>query len=507
MTDERLLATKRRAAEQFFKIPGVTGVGLGGRERGGTRTGEFVIKAFVAEKRPPGELTPGRLLPSRFEGIGVDVDELGPIGLEAGPPAPGDEPVASGPTTVEDMDDQHLRPMYSGLRIQPRIDDVIAYGSIGGFWQDTDHPEKVYILTNFHVLSADGRVTPVPNVTRVGQSTKRDGPSKCCNRLVGTFVAGSRTPTRDAVLIQLDPGVTYLPEVFQIGPIAGVHDIDPVTEIGPGKPYFVKKYGARTRLTGGHVTSVNTQLKDEKGNVQFESGMVIRPNPNKELGKDVRPFFADEGDSGTLIINADRKVVGLHVGGVNVGKPGQSPFEHIGWALSISSIIKQFSMIDKINIAVVTSTIVNDKRTVPGTPKSVSRNGIRPMDGYAAGVERVDADLVASTAGRQLRALWTDHLAELLDLVEHRRRVTVAWHRGGGPALMQMLFRMASDPDVPMPATLNGVPPMDRIAGLHAVFHANASPELRRALDQALTVVPDPASLTYDQLLAAIASR
>jgi hypothetical protein len=66
---------------------------------------------------------------------------------------------------------------------------------------------------------------------------------------------------------------------------------------------------------------------------------------------------------------------------------------------------------------------------------------------------------------------------------------------------------MAADPALAMPATINGEPPMRRIATLHAVLHANASPGLRHALDRALAAVPDPATLTYDQLLAAIATR
>ena len=116
-------------------------------------------------------------------------------------------------------------------------------------------------------------------------------------------------------------------------------------------------------------------------------------------------------------------------------------------------------------------------------------------------------DLNASTAGSTLRSLWFDHHDEILELVNHRRRVTVAWHRDGGPAMMQRLIRMAADPALTMPAIVNGEPPMRRIEHLHAVFHANASPRLRLALDQALAAIPDPAALTYDQVLAALAAR
>jgi hypothetical protein len=498
MTDERLLAAKGRAAETFFRIPGVTGVGLGGRERDGVPTGELVIKVFVAQKRPPDELTPGETLPSRFEGIGVDVSVLGDVRLEAGP-VPESEPPGSPATTDADLDDQDPRPMYGGTRIQVRL-GAGGFGSIGGFWMDTDDPNKVYILTNHHVVTNDGADTPVTNVTRVGQATNSDGPSKCCDKLVGTFVAGAREPLRDAALIRLDPGMTYLAEIFQIGVVRGTYDIDPKKDLALAKPYPVRKYGARTRLTGGHVTAVNVELPPDKG-VTFSNGMVIRPNPNPKIKNNGRVYFGDGGDSGAAIVNVDNKIVGLHIGGTDVLN------EHIGYALPIADIIKRFKDVEKISIAPATATANRDKRTVPTPPKPLVRPPDRAPTGFASAAGRVDTDLAASTAGSHLRALWTEHRAELLDLVDHRRRVTVAWHRGGGPALLHTLIRMAADPGVSMPATVNGVPPMDRITRLHAVFHANASPELRRALDQALTALPDPATLTYDKLLAAIATR
>src|SRR6266542_2385036 len=86
MPDDRLIAVKDRAAALFLQIPGVTAVGLGGRERGGQPTGEVVLKVFVARKRPAAELTPGQLLPEQFEGVGVDVSEMQEAELEGTPP-------------------------------------------------------------------------------------------------------------------------------------------------------------------------------------------------------------------------------------------------------------------------------------------------------------------------------------------------------------------------------------------------------------------------------------
>lgn len=127
--------------------------------------------------------------------------------------------------------------------------------------------------------------------------------------------------------------------------------------------------------------------------------------------------------------------------------------------------------------------------------------------GATSVMARVGSDLGTSTAGIALRTLWFEHSAELVELVTTRRRVTLGWHRDGGPALVQSLYRMAADPTATMPLTINGEPPMARITRIHAVLRANASPGLRQALDQALGALPDPATRSYDQLLAALAAR
>ena len=69
-------AIKDRAADRLLAVPGVTGVGIGGRERGGRPTGELVIKVFVADKRPADEVPPGELVPPAFEGVACGVRKV-----------------------------------------------------------------------------------------------------------------------------------------------------------------------------------------------------------------------------------------------------------------------------------------------------------------------------------------------------------------------------------------------------------------------------------------------
>ncbi|HKE97910.1 MAG TPA: hypothetical protein VKG45_03120 [Actinomycetes bacterium] len=509
MPDDRLLAVKNRAAAQFLSIPGVTAVGLGGRERGGRPTGELVLKVFVARKRPAAELTPGETLPPQFEGVGVDVCEL-PEAIEqttAGPavaPPPQAPPPPPGSPLVadNDTDDTKFRPLTGGARVEVALSGS-GMGTLGCFLKNTADANKIYALTNFHVVvAATGGATPVANTTKLGQPTNADGPTKCCSHIIGTFVAGGKDTIRDAALIQLKPGSEWLAEITEIGVVTGPHTVTPA-EAAP-LTYQVRKRGARTRLTGGIVEAVNTT--QTTAGITRHNVMVVKPNPNAGVPANKPLYFSDHGDSGSAVVNTANEVVALHFAGSVAGQLNK------GLELPIADIIAQFQAVDHLPVALATATQNGVVNKVPGAPAVAAPTALAPALAGAPGpatpaLDRVGADLAASAAGRDLRALWVDHHQELLELVNHRRRVTVAWHRGGGPALLQTLVRMAADPALAMPATVAGEPPLRRVERIHAVLHANASPALRRALDRALAALPDPAALTYDQVLAALAAR
>ena len=208
--DPRLLEIKERAAAVFMAMPGVTGVGIGGRLRDGQPTGELVIKVFVERKRPAAELPPGQLLPDRFEGVGIDVSELGPSRLEAAPPAV-PRPPGSLIVPINQTDETKYRPLIGGGRVQVDLTGA-GFGTLGCFLQHTTDPSKVFALTNFHVVSVRTPDSlhvlraPTRNSTRVGQPTSEASSTKCCSDQFGTFAAGSEDVTRDAALVQLEPG-------------------------------------------------------------------------------------------------------------------------------------------------------------------------------------------------------------------------------------------------------------------------------------------------------------
>jgi len=509
--DDRLLAVKDRAAALFLTIPGVTGVGLGGRERDGRPTGEIVLKAFVARKLSAAELGPAELLPAQFEGVGVDVVELPEPTLEGGPVVEVGSPALPGSpgTSAGDLDDTEYRPLKGGARVQVGLGGA-GFGTLGCLMTDPADPAKVYALTNFHVVKPKAGPAPVAGTTRLGQPDNQDGPTKCCSHIIGTFAGGSADTIEDAAVIRLDGGLTWLAEVNELGVVTGTHTLT-LAEVSP-LTYQVRKRGARTGLTGGIVESINTTIKVD--GITRTNVTVVKPNPNPGVKAGGKLFFSDAGDSGSAILNTSNEVVALHFAGSQVG------ILHKGLELPIADILAQLHAVTNLTLAVATATDKGQVKVVPGAPPVAPPVAprARPVPGPALALTaaaeaaspvmaRVGTDLTASAAGLSLRALWLDHHAELLDLINTRRRVTLAWHRGGGPALLQSFLRMAADPARTMPATIAGEAPMERIARIHAVLRANASPGLRLALDRALAGLPDPATRTYDQFLAELAAR
>src|ERR687895_441731 len=76
MPDPPIEETSRRHEDELLALPNVTAVGIG------ERSGEAVIKVFVARKVPASELEPGERVPSSLDGHPVDVEEIGVVEAE-----------------------------------------------------------------------------------------------------------------------------------------------------------------------------------------------------------------------------------------------------------------------------------------------------------------------------------------------------------------------------------------------------------------------------------------
>ena len=100
--------------------------------------------------------------------------------------------------------------------------------------------------------------------------------------------------------------------------------------------------------------------------------------------------------------------------------------------------------------------------------------------------------------------MWLQHQSELLSLINTNRRVATAWHRTGAAALFQVLARMTVQPELALPAAVNGQPLRACLGRMHVVIDRFASPGLSRDLVRLAALLPDLGGLTYPQVIDAL---
>jgi len=543
--DEELHAIKDRAAARFGALPGVTGVGLGGRVRGGELVEELVLKVYVDRKRAPGEVPGDQLIPAEFEGLPTDVVEMPGTGqlIQAAPPPPTGKSAV--PIALADGD--RYRPLRGGTQMMPDITGA-GRGTLGCFMVTPGDPSKVYALTNWHVVEGSRGTPPATTViqptvgaTKAGQPDAEDSVTKCCSSIAGKVAGGARTTNRDAALVLLDPGAEWFADIHEIGAVAGSRP--PFTPAEVAAHPQVRKRGMRSGLTGGTVDSVGGSFT-VSGNT-FNNVIVVRPNPDPaNPATATNPvFFADHGDSGSALVDADNRVVGLVFSIPNPSGPPNPGYHGLinGWALPIADVIAQFAAVEHLTVAVATAAAPQAKNTVPGAamvavapelapvlagtpdaapeappdparePLAAARRRPRvalPALGApppsAAALATLQQRLDRSARGRALITLWLGHQAELLDLVNHNRRVATTWHRSGASAVFSVLVRMLSQPDLTLPETLDGRPLDTALDRVCATLDRFASEPLRRAIASAREGLPDLGGLTFDGICDAL---
>jgi len=524
---ERIARIKRDATARLMANPNVVAVGIGPKLVGGQPTGEPAIRVFVRRKLPADQVPPDELIPPEIDGVTTDVAVGGDIVLTADP-APVDRPGAVGvldvrnaPTTLATTkispDDGTYRPIVGGVQIGP-VDSDGWIGTLGCLlWEPGNH-DVGYGLTNMHVIQPPDVKTVTKNASKIGQPTGDDSSSGCCNDVIGVWAGGGRSADRDEALVKLAAGLKWKAKIEGIGLVAGMHPL--VQGDVTGVKYKVAKRGRTTRVTGGTVAALSATT------AVADNVIIIDPIPNPAAGTGEITFFDIEGDSGSALVNESNEVVGLVFARNDVGQ---------GIAYEIGHVLARLKDTDGLTVEVATATDENEEHTVPGAssvalpaemaeliaadPREervflgadgrapLARPWFSDLPPSEPTVARVLADLRASGSGRLLLELWGRHREEVIRLLDHDRRVTLAWHRGGGAALTQLLLRLPAQPGRPLPRTLYGRPLMDTVDGLHRVFASRASAPLRADLARAREVLPQLGGLTYAEIVAALGAR
>lgn len=316
------------AKKRFANRPEITKIGIGFKEKDGKRTGKLAVVVGVEKKLPVDQLSPGDLLPSKVEDQDTDVTETGII-KALGLPEPKRQAFV-----------QRQRPCPPGHSIGHVS---ISAGTLGAWVKDVDG--KQVILSNNHVLADSNGGSPGDKIIQPGKAdggysgddwfarlgkfvainfdggggVKKNSASKywraskwlpnflarkkgCEYRLVvsktGEAIEQPSPNLVDAALATpLNPGWVSLDT-----PAVGEYEGFASAEFGE----FVQKVGRTTEHTKGEIVGIDVAVRvnyGDSGNATFDDQLEIKTWNGKD--------FSAGGDSGSAIIDADNRIVGL----------------------------------------------------------------------------------------------------------------------------------------------------------------------------------------------------
>jgi hypothetical protein len=444
-------AVKRRVEQSLLAIPGVKGVGLGGKLKAGRPTGDPAIIVYVGDKKPACEVPVDQLIPAEIEGIKTDV--------------------------IESSEEQRLGALEGGvgIKVEPTVSGggQTSTGTLGCFATTTnDNPPKVVLLSNFHVLAPT-------KILGVGDEVRLSSCCGCCEDLIAHVLGGGiDDATLDAAIAELVPAQQVAGRVHGV-PITGTLDItlanlhtlpQTVQDQLTNHTYVLHKFGATTGLTHGTVADLDYPSP------QYHKQHQLRVNPIG--GKD----FARSGDSGSVIYNDAGQVVALFWG--TATDPAPHPWYGIGNHIA--------EVLSRLNIAITTNPPVAGYRVLE-----------RPENVLI--VERVYRDLRAAGAADEAVSLYGKHQAEFRELLRNRRRFIVAWHRNHGPLLVRAVKDVAERQAGSLPAELDGQLWEEAVSGIADAILVDGSAELIGDTRHYMSLIARCAGKSYADALRLLA--
>jgi hypothetical protein len=322
----------RQVLPELFRRQNVVACGLGYKVFEGQTSSDLSLIVSVTKKVPRDQLEPQDVIPKSMEGMLTDVVETGRIRAQ-----------------IPENPRERFRPAQPGISIGHR--DITA-GTFGLLVQRNGAP---LILSNNHVLadSNAGRIgDPIyqPGPADGGTASDRiaalsefapidfgGNPSQC--RIADSIatllnfvarVTGSshrlqpvqQTPgvnAMDAALAQPDTPDLVIPAILGLGLPTGVNT--------PALGMQVQKMGRTTGLTTGYITQIDVTVSvDYAGRTAMFADQIITNS------------MSSPGDSGSGILDMDRRAVGLLFAGstsVTIFTPIQRVLDYFGVELAM----------------------------------------------------------------------------------------------------------------------------------------------------------------------------
>lgn len=324
-----IISQKQTSEEDLLELKGVTGVDVGYKYVKGQRTKQIAIRVMVVEKKE--NVSEEQQVPKEINGIPTDVIErtITPFAAKV--------PVEN---ISQQADTKRYDPVKGGISIGPErsVNGYVFAGTLGCMVKDKASGQS-RLLSNFHVMAVNsdwekGDLMVQPSRVDGGSAPKDS---------VGTLAKANLSDDVDGALCTLS-GRNYDCSIVDIGDIKGT------AGAVLNKP--VRKRGRTTLLTHGFVDSINGSIKinygDDIGNKILKDQIGIRPDTSNNKK------FSDHGDSGSVVVDNDNKIIGLLFAGSEDG------YTYIN---RISNVM------DELDIQICTKTNSEDKgqKEIKGT--------------------------------------------------------------------------------------------------------------------------------------------
>jgi len=315
---------KEAVEAELLTQPGVTGVDIGYKYVDGEKTDELAIRVLVEEKKDVKDIPEKEKIPNMIKGVKTDVIQrkfvLHPLGvrladLERKTDTGTYDPLKGGIS---------IGPCRSVYLTPPDVDSADWYvfvGTLGAIVKDDASGDRM-LLSNFHVMCVDDGWSVGDTMA---QPSRVDGGS-CPADVVGELQRASLGGKVDCAVASHTTG-GYSCSIVDIGNVTGTA----TAAVGMA----VRKRGRTTELTYGTVDTVDLTVKIDYGNGLGDVTLTNQIGIDVDASQSVQ--FGDHGDSGSVVVNDDSKVVGLYFAGSEDGTYGAAnPIQYVLDALSVS---------------------------------------------------------------------------------------------------------------------------------------------------------------------------
>lgn len=533
----RLRSLLPRVRKRLRPLPGVLGLGIGYKEKNGRATRTLAWRVYVVEKLPRPSIPRSQHIPKTLFGIPTDViPQL--ITL----------PAAYGNSYVDE-----LRP---GVRI-----GGMSSGTLGCFARKKSNPAKIVILSNSHVIFSDMVSLLVKTDVDIGQPKVRC--SWCCKcRVVGEALyddhflkIGTEILTRcfnsvemavsgvppkyatqrgseiDCAMAEINFKRAYTNKIEGVGMIKGT---PAAGNLGVTAGAAVKKIGSATGLTTGTMASFKESIKatyisggsgplselqfplnpEEETSVEDDFAgavgninqfLVIPDAPDADSqNSSAKTHFVQPGDSGSVVVNSSRQVIGLINRGWIVSDDNRPFFDnvlatplpaHAGTLGVVNPIHPVLKSLDIEIVDNMSGTVTSGTATSSATMISVPSNEILDLQAQerelARTVEALEKEVKSSPLGEVVYNKIEEHRDEVLRMVNAKRPVMVAWQRNKGPAFVAHILKSVMDKSYEIPQEVNGITRAMLLRRMADVLKAHGSEALKTDIEQADPLIVD----------------